>query len=132
MTKHKVELLEGNQAPTASARIIADANRVEYATDKRGRRIGVRQLEFIDIHRLTKVIGGETASNQVAFAQVLGAASVVEIDGEVIARPGTNLQIEALMIRLGLDGVAAAQEALSKLAGGDGDDDTSKDEIKNL
>lgn len=124
--KPKVELLD--QAPAASARILADANHIEYEVDKRGRRIGVRQLEFIDIHRLTKTIGGETAANQVAFTQVLAAASVVEIDGDTIPRPGTNLQVEALMTRLGLAGVEAAGKALEKL---NPKDESSEIEIKN-
>jgi hypothetical protein len=126
--KPRVELLDNNQAPTASARILADANHIEHEVDKRGRRIGVKQLEFIDIHKLTKVIGGETASNQVAFAQVLAAASVAEIDGEMITRPGTILQIDALMTRLGLAGVEAATAALGRLSGSD---DGARDEIKN-
>jgi hypothetical protein len=122
-----VEVLE-NEAPTASARILADANHIEHQTDKRGRKIGVKKLEFIDIHKLTKVIGGDTASNQIAFAQVLAAASVVEIDGEMVPRPGTNLQIDALMTRLGLAGIEAATKTLERL---NADSDEAVDEIKN-
>ena len=127
MMKPKIEMLD-NQAPTVSQRILADGNRIEYETDKRGRRIGVKQLEFIDIHRLAKVIGGETAGNPVAYAQVLGAASVVEIDGDPIPKPGTNLQVEALMTRLGLAGIEAASQALSRFGV---QDEESAAEIKN-
>jgi hypothetical protein len=123
-----VEILDG-EAPSASARILADANRIEYEIDKRGRRIGYKQLEFIDIHKLKKIVGAETASNGPAFTDILAAASVVEIDGDPVPRPGTNLQIEALITRLGLDGINAVGRILERVI--PKNDEASAAEIKN-
>lgn len=111
----RVELLD-NESPTTSARIIADDNKIEYEVDTRGRRIGVKKIKLVNAHRLARVVGGETASNNVAYLQVLSVASVVEIDGEMIPQPGTNLQVEALMTRLDFDGLTAAMKALERLS----------------
>lgn len=128
MTRAKVELLE-NEAPpqTASARILADANHIEYEVDKRGRRIGVKKLTYIQIHRLKKIVGAETAANIPAFTDVVVACSVAEIDGDPVPWPGTNLQIEALITRIDLDGLAAINEAFERLNPKEGEDA----EIKN-
>ena len=128
MTKPKIEVL--SESPTASAQILADDNHIEYETDNRGRRIGVKKLKFIDIHRLAKVVGGETAGNAVAFGHVLAAASVVEIDGDSVPKPGTNLQVDAIISRLDLDGLNVVAKALERLNPKE-EDEASEESIKN-
>src|SRR6202035_5045306 len=119
-----------SESPTASAQILADDNHIEYETDNRGRRIGVKKLKFIDIHRLAKVVGGETAGNAVAFGHVLAAASVVEIDGDSVPKPGTNLQVDAIISRLDLDGLNVVAKALERLNPKE-EDEASEESIKN-
>lgn len=110
--KSTVELLE-NEAPTASARILADANRIEYEKDATGRRIGVKKLTFLDMHELTLLLGNDS-NNGAALQQAMMVGSVVEIDGDPIARPGTVLQLKALMKRLDFPGVIAATTAMNR------------------
>jgi hypothetical protein len=119
--KPKIEVVEG-AAPTASARILADANHIEYELDKRGRRVGVKKLTFHDHYKMSKLLG-QFSANGTAMNDALMAASVVEIDGEPIPRAGTELQLEAIMIRLDWDGVAAATAALMRLAPPDSEAD---------
>ena len=101
--------------PTLSEQIKADANRIEYATDKTGRSIGVRRLTPVDMFDITLVLG-EHSSNQSALMQALNVCSVCEIDGDPVSRPGSVLQLKALMKRLDFHGMAAAQEALVRFA----------------
>ena len=101
-------------APTVSEQIKADANRIEYATDSMGRSIGVRKLNALDMFELTLALGGEVSSNQSALMQALSVSSVCEIDGDPVSRPGSLLQIKALMKRLDFHGIQAASEALSR------------------
>jgi hypothetical protein len=110
--KPTVELLE-NEAPTASARILADANRIEYEKDATGRRIGVKKLTFLDLHELTLLLGND-ANNSAALNQAMMVGSIVEIDGDPVARPGTVLQLKALMKRLDFHGVIAATAAMNR------------------
>jgi hypothetical protein len=109
-----VEILDG-EAPPASARILADANRIEYEKDSIGRRIGVKKLTFLDMHELTILLGND-ANNAAALQQAMMVGSVVEIDGDPVARPGTVLQLKALMKRLDFPGVVAASTAMGRFA----------------
>src|SRR5574337_1365807 len=86
-----------NKSPVAQMK--DDPNRVERERDTAGRVIGVRKLSFLDVHRLTCVMG-DHATNGPALQQAITAASVAEIDGEPVARPRTRAQLEALMARL--------------------------------
>lgn len=112
---------------TPSERIKAEANRVEYATDAAGRRIGVRKLTFLDMHEITLAMGDD-ASNQAALQQAMMIASVVEIAGEQLARPATSLEIKALMQRLDFHGLTAVTTAMSRFAPLNGD---GIDTVKN-
>lgn len=94
-------------------RLKEDATRIERERDIAGRLIGVQQLDFIDAHNLTKLMG-EDARNEVAINQAMVVASVIEIDGESVSRPRTPRELEALMRRLSWHGVAAAKKALEK------------------
>ncbi|WGJ16134.1 hypothetical protein QEV83_07795 [Methylocapsa sp. D3K7] len=121
---------EGSQtamrAPSIAERIKADANRIEYENDVTGRRIGVRQLDFLAVHDLTVDVGGELASNGPAFNQILAVASVAEIDGDPVDIPASHLQVRAIMKRLGFHGVKAAMSAVSRFGGLDEDLDAIK------
>ena len=93
-----------------SDRIRKETNRIEYEEDDYGRVIGVRKLHFLDFHRITLAMG-EHAKNETALAQAAATASVVSIDGELVAMPTSHMQIEALMQRLDMHGIGAASRA---------------------
>lgn len=101
------------RAPTLSERIKAEADRVEYETDAAGRRIGVRRLTFLDMHEITLALGDD-ASNQAALSQAMMVASVVEIAGDQVSRPATQLEIKALMKRLDFHGSTAVLTAMGR------------------
>jgi hypothetical protein len=92
-----------------------DPNRVEYATDKKGRRIGARQLSAIDMFELTLLLG-EHSGNQAALNQAMMAASVVEIDDRVVARPTSFNELKARIATLDFAGYIAASEAVGRFA----------------
>lgn len=93
--------------------IKADATRIEYEIDAVGRRIGVKKLAFIDHYRLAKLLG-QNSGNPGMMNDAMMAASVVEIDGGLVPKPGTELQLEAIIQRLDFHGLAAAAEAMSR------------------
>lgn len=106
--KVKKQTIEAAE-PVASV----DENRIEYAEDSKGRRIGVRQLDALALFDITIALG-EVANNASALNQALMVSSVVEIDGEPVIRPASLLQVRALVKRIGLHGYEAVREALSK------------------
>lgn len=129
--KPTVEVLgEGTNGvrPSLAEQIKADANRIEYETDAVGRRIGVKKLTFLDMHELTLLLGPH-AANAAALQQAMMVGSVVDIDGDPVTRPVTELQLKAIMQRLDFHGVIAATTAMSRFAPiGTTDTDTA---IKN-
>ncbi len=122
----KVNIHRVGGTGSTSARILENAERVEYEADSLGRKIGVRKLTFLDVHEITLVLG-DHAANEMALNQATAVASVVEIDGDQITRPTNALQLKALMKRLDFPGVKAAMTALARFAPIDED----KEEIKN-
>lgn len=125
-----VSNIKTSAAPPQSvlAQMKADPNRVEYETDGLGRKIGVKKLSFLDTFRITRVLG-EDASNQTAYAQALLVASVVEIDGEPVRSPSSLAQLEAIMLRLDMEGVSAAATASRRFM--PAPDSGEVDDIKN-
>ena len=114
----KVELL--NEAPSdeqpkvgLAEQIKADATRIEYEVDAIGRRIGVKKLNFLDHYRLSKLLG-QDSGNPAMMTDAMMATSVVEIDGVPVVKPGTQLQLEAIMQRLDFHGIAAASTAMGR------------------
>lgn len=109
--------------------IKADAARVEYEIDAAGRRIGVKKLNFRDHYKLAKLLG-QDSNNPAVMTDAMMTASVVEIDGDSIPTPGTELQLEALMQRLDFHGIAAASKAMGRFVSIAGEN--TEDSIKNL
>ena len=96
-----------------SARLIAAAQQAQTVTDALGRRIGLRRPGALDKLRLLKAAGPVLAQNQPWLNMALYAASVTEIDGVPVPPPAAEAQIEALVGRLGDEGLAAVALALA-------------------
>jgi hypothetical protein len=75
--------------------------------DRAGRTIAIKRPGPVERMRLFKAIGGEASTNAAYVNMALLAITVVSIDGEVVARPTSVLQVEALVQRLGDDGLEA-------------------------
>ena len=98
---------------TPSARLIAAAQSAPDTTDAQGRRLTLRRLTALDKLRLFKAAGPQLAQNQPWLGMALLAASVTAIDDIPMPPPATEAQIEALVSRLGDDGIDAVAKALA-------------------
>jgi phosphate uptake regulator len=97
---------------TPSSRLIAAA-REEFSTiDRAGRTLLLRRMDALDRLRLFKALGPALSVNTPYLGMALIAASVSSIDGVPVPPPITEDQLEALIRRLGDDGLAALADAL--------------------
>ena len=96
-----------------SSRLIAAAQAAPEAVDAQGRRLTLRRLTALDKLRLFKAAGAELAHNQPWLGMALLAASVAAIDDVPVPPPTNEAQIEAMVSRLGDDGIAAIANALA-------------------
>ncbi|GGH14870.1 hypothetical protein GCM10007036_14460 [Alsobacter metallidurans] len=101
-------------AETPSQKIVKAADRRATATDDEGRVIEVKALTALDLYRLTKLLGANSA-NQQALNIAMSACSVTAIDGERITPPNSEREIEAMIQRLDFHGLQAATIALVQL-----------------
>lgn len=97
---------------TPSERIVEEANRTYSVTDTKGTAIEFRRLGMSGHRRLLKAISNESANKQQLFSMYLMAASVVSIDGDAVTFPSNEIQLDALVDRLGDDGFAALIQAI--------------------
>ena len=93
--------------PTPSEQVVARANAEDAITDSRGRKIKLRNPGVLAQYRLVKMIGAEAARNEVYVNMLIPMLWVSEIDGEAVAAPASEREIEALIQRLGEEGIAA-------------------------
>jgi hypothetical protein len=110
---------------TASDIVAGTAQQTTTVTDSRGRAITVHRLNALAFYRLSKAMG-PTASNAAAMDLATLASSVTEIDGDSVAPPSTERELEFLMQRLDFDGLAAVGEGLKQLSAGKDDGDVAK------
>jgi len=84
-------------------------------SDERGRLIAVKKLNALNYYNLAKAMG-DTASNEVMMQMAMIAAAVTRIDTQDYAFPASEQDVQFLIQTLDFDGIAAAGEALKKLA----------------
>ena len=111
---------------TPSARLIAAAQAAPVAIDAAGRRLALRRLTALDKLRLYKAAGPALAQNAPWMGVALLAASVSAIDGVPVPAPASEVQVEALVGRLGEEGLAAIADAIA------GPDEDAGDAAGNL
>ena len=99
-----------------AARLVAAAQAAPAATDARGRVLALRRLTALDKLRLFKAAGPVLAQNQPWLGMAVLACSVAAVDDVPVPPPVTEGQIEALVARLGDDGLAAVAAALDEAA----------------
>ena len=98
---------------TPSGRLVAAAQAASVAVDAQGRRLSLRRLGALDKLRLFKAAGPVLAQNQPWLGMAVLACSVTAIDDVPVPAPVTEAQIEALVSRLGDDGIAAVGAAMA-------------------
>lgn len=113
-----------------SEEVVRSATEIKYATDARGRRIGVVRPKALLRFRLLKILGAENAKNEPLLGNAMLAFLVREIHGETIPPVNSERQLEAMIDRLDDDGLAAVAECLQKEYGL-GDPGDTEEQIKN-
>lgn len=92
---------------TPAEQIIAKANETKIINDSRGRSIKIKNPGILAQYRLVKIIGAESAKNEVYVNMLVPLLWVTEIDGEAVGTPLSEREIEALIQRLGEEGISA-------------------------
>jgi hypothetical protein len=76
-------------------------------TDALGRMIGLRKIGPLEKMRLFKAVGPQNSRNEQYLGLAMLAYMCCELDGETINPPVTEVQVEALVARLGDEGLNA-------------------------
>lgn len=92
---------------TPSEQLITAAEDEAAATDARGRRIGLKKPGILSQFRIVAFVGNERASNQTYMQMILPITFVTAIDDDPVTPPNTLSELEAIIKRLGEDGVNA-------------------------
>ena len=82
------------------------------ATDTRARALTIKPPTALDRLRLFKAVGPVLAENPRYVGYATLAMAVTAIDGVPVPPPANEAQVEALVERLGDDGLVAVGEAL--------------------
>lgn len=90
---------------------------VDHVTDDRGRILTVRTAGPRERMRLFKAIGPENSRNEPYVGTATLAYCVSEIDGDPVPVPANEVQIEALVERLGDDGINAVAQVMMERMG---------------
>jgi hypothetical protein len=91
--------------------ILTESAHTFSTIDKGGRKLSLRILTALDTLRLFKAAGPVLSQNEPWLGMASLASSVHEIEGIPVPAPASEAQIEALIDRLGEDGLAAIAAA---------------------
>lgn len=125
--KKKPSLVAADAAPSAQLIAKADASVVVTLAD--GRTVTLKKPGVLSQFRLVRMLG-DAAKNQVYVSMVLPFTYITAIDGAAVLAPNTEREIEALITRLGDEGVDAVMHGVADNFGSSSPDDV-KEEIKN-
>lgn len=104
---------------TSSQRLLAAAESGEEVRDAQGRVLALRRLSALDKLRLFEAAGPELSRNDRWLGMAVLACSVTAIDDVPWPMPASKQGVEAMVQRLGDDGIAAISEALTPEQGAD-------------
>lgn len=82
----------------------------DYLTDAKGRRLKIKTPDLLFESRIVRMMGESSSNQAYMFGYVMPAVQVVEIDGDAVPFPTTMLQVEALIARLGREGLGRVME----------------------
>lgn len=118
-----------NRGDSASQQIVDQVAAGVTVTSSAGMTIGLKHPGVLAQFRLVKMLGAQTARNDVYVGMVLPCLYVHQIDGSEISPLASELEIEALIQRLGDAGITAVMEGVQKHFG-DSDPEAQREEIK--
>lgn len=102
-----------NNSQTPSNEPAAPVGKI-YVSDDKGRRIRLEEPDILAPYRLVDLVGAASAENSVYMAMVFPFLYVTEIDGDTVFTPASKRELEALIKRLGHDGIKALREGVEK------------------
>jgi hypothetical protein len=82
--------------------------------DSKGRRITLQRPGVLAQFDIVKAAGPVDAKNETYMAMILPLIFVTDIDGERVDRPMNDIQIRAIITRLGEEGLQAVMEGVRK------------------
>ena|ERR1700722_13787943 len=85
-----------------------------YVTDSRGRKLGLRQLPFLEEFRIVEALGAELSANTTYMNMLNPLLYLAEVDGAGLEVPGTKRAAEALIQLAGREGFIAVVEGITK------------------
>lgn len=108
-TKRSPQVKVHDEAPAASPtqELVAAALKPETVTDAKGRAILVRKPSVLAQFRIVQAVGPDLAANHTYMQMVNPLIYVGEIDGDPVALPNSLREVEALIMRLGEEGLDA-------------------------
>ncbi len=80
-----------------------------------GKKLTIQRPDVLAQYRLVAALG-DLAENRVYLAMTLPLMHLTAIDGEVVPQPRTHREVEALISRLGGEGVKALHDAVAEHA----------------
>lgn len=108
---------------TPSQQVVQAAASTATVVSDEGRTITVTKLGPLKRMRLFEIIGPEAARNEKYVGIAALACAVTHIDGERVPSPNTKREVEALVDRLGDDGLNAVGEAAAQIMGFERDEE---------
>ncbi len=114
---------------TPSQSIVKASKELVYVTDSKGRKLGLRRLEFLEEFKIMEAVGSETAANTTYVGMLNPLLYLADIDGIPVEIPRTKLQVDGLIQRAGREGFIAVVEGITKYFAGD--NAALEDKIKN-
>jgi hypothetical protein len=111
---------------TPSAKIIKDANAIETITAG-DMTIGLQRPGVLAQYRIVEAVGASAAKNEVYMGMIMPLIHVVSINGTPAPAPSNKSQVEALISRLGEEGIGAVMVHLQ----GKAETANQEDAVKN-
>jgi hypothetical protein len=99
---------------TPSASIVKAAAQTISVTDSNGRAIKLRKITPLERMRLFEIVGPENVKNEAYFGYAVLAAHVCEIDGDPVPHISSKATLEAVVQRLGDEGLQATSKGVAK------------------
>jgi len=102
-----------NQAPPDSEAV---ASAEDIVVDAKGRKLKIKEPDVLAPYRLVELLG-KSAENRVYMQMVFPFIYLVSIDGDTNIPLNSKGELEALIQRLGHEGVKALREGVEKAFG---------------
>jgi hypothetical protein len=116
-------------AQTPSQQAVAAASQTHVEVDSRARRIALKKPGVLQQFKLVEALG-EVAENRVYMRMVLPLLYVSDIDGEPVVTLMKKSEVEALIQRLGDEGIEAVMKGMEKHFGTVSDPEADKVTLK--